>query len=143
MSKETSRFENTFRIDGKLTGSIVSNGTLVIGEAGQLVGDVEGRAGLCLRPPVEGQHQGQGAESRSKTTGQVQADIDTPSLIIVDGALFEGRCSMTGLLKESSKKGARDLEPCGKSGPLPKRSLSFKPRIPRERSFLPSLVPQL
>lgn len=95
------KFENTFRIDGKLTGRIVSTGTLVIGEAGKLVGEV--RAGqVFVSGRVEGSikaHQ----RVQIEATGKVFADIETPSLIIVDGAVLEGRCSMSGDLKSSKE----------------------------------------
>jgi len=88
------RFENTFRIDGKLTGSIVSDGTLVVGEGGQLNGEVSAGQ-IFVSGKVEGEIQ---ASQRVQiaASGKVLADIETPTLVIEDGALFEGRCSMAG-----------------------------------------------
>jgi cytoskeletal protein CcmA (bactofilin family) len=95
------RFENTFRIDGRLTGRIVSDGTLIVGEGGQLKGEVTAGQ-IFVSGRVEGQITAR-QKVQIETTGKVLADIETPTLIIVDGALFEGRCTMAG--RGSSEKG--------------------------------------
>ncbi len=94
-------FENTFRVDGKLTGRISSDGTLVVGKGGLLVGEIE-VAQVFVSGRVEGEIR---ASQRVQiaATGVVQADIDTPTLVIEDGALFDGRCVMsarTGTARE-------------------------------------------
>lgn len=86
-------FEDTFRIDGRLTGGVVSNGDLIVGERGEVDGHIRVR-----RVFVSGIARGQleATEQIEITgTGRVFADLDTPSLKIEEGALFEGRCSMT------------------------------------------------
>ena len=85
-------FEDTFRIDGRLTGRVVSKGDLVVGEQGQVEGEVRvGR--LFVSGTVKGSVV---ADQRVEITarGKVGADLETPSLIIEDGAFFEGHCSM-------------------------------------------------
>ncbi len=110
------KFENTFRIDGKLTGRIVSDGTLVIGEDGQLVGEVQaGRVFISGR--VEGSVQAQ-ERVQIEATGKVLADIDTPSLIIIDGALFEGRCTMSQ--RHGGSKSKPGPQAVAKAVPFPK-----------------------
>ena len=110
------KFENTFRIDGKLTGRIVSDGTLVVGEAGQLVGDVQAGQ-VFVSGRVEGSIQAL-EQVQIEATGTVLADIDTPSLIIVDGAVFEGRCAMSKRRQSSkSKPGPKAV---AKAVPFPK-----------------------
>ncbi|MCB1034603.1 MAG: polymer-forming cytoskeletal protein [Acidobacteria bacterium] len=111
------RFENTFRIDGKLTGRIVSNGTLIVGEAGQMVGDVQAGQ-VFISGRVEGTIEAQ-QRVQIEATGKVLADIETPSLIIVDGAVFEGRCSMSGHLKNIKDKPAGP-KAMAKAVPFPK-----------------------
>jgi len=86
------RFEDTFRIDGKFAGSIVSDGDLIVGEGGMVDAEVSAR-----RIFVSGEVRGSlSALKRVEITseGKVRADIQTPSLTIEDGAFFEGRCSM-------------------------------------------------
>lgn len=85
-------FEDTFRIDGRLSGRVVSKGDLVVGEHGQVEGEIRvGRIFISGR--VKGSVQ---AAQRVEITarGKVHADLETPALMIEDGAFFEGRCSM-------------------------------------------------
>lgn len=85
-------FEDTFRIDGRLTGSVVSDGELIVGEGGDVDGEVNVR-----RVFVSGTVRGTLRASERVTivaSGKVFADIEAPSLKIEDGALFEGRCTM-------------------------------------------------
>jgi cytoskeletal protein CcmA (bactofilin family) len=85
-------FEDTFRIDGKVTGKIQSAGDLVVGERGEVDGEIHvGR--LFVSGSLKGSAE---ATSRVELTAgcRVTASIKAPSLIIEDGAFFEGRCSM-------------------------------------------------
>jgi cytoskeletal protein CcmA (bactofilin family) len=85
-------FEDTFRVDGRLSGRVVSNGDLVVGEQGQVEGEIRvGR--IFISGTVKGSvRAGQRVEITAR--GRVHADLETPSLLIEDGAFFEGRCSM-------------------------------------------------
>ena len=88
-------FEDTFRIDGRFTGKVVSDGVLIVGDRG----DVDGEIRVC-RVYVSGTVRGAlRASERVEITavGKVLADVYTPSLTIEDGAFFEGRCSMERL----------------------------------------------
>jgi cytoskeletal protein CcmA (bactofilin family) len=85
-------FEQTFRVDGKLTGKVLSDGDLVIGERGEIEGEIEvGRAF------VSGLVRGRIRTARRLEIcagGRVFADVETPALVIGEGALFEGNCAM-------------------------------------------------
>jgi len=86
-------FEDTFRVDGKLTGKVVSDGDLVIGEQGEVDGEVTvGR--VFVSGVVRGSVK---ATRRVELTagGKAYADLDTPCLVIEEGAVFEGKCRMT------------------------------------------------
>lgn len=88
------RFETSFRVDGKITGKVSSTGSLMVGDGGEVDGEIEvGRLFVSgvLRGKVKASARIQVAPG-----GKVFADIETPSLVIEDGALFEGRCTMTG-----------------------------------------------
>lgn len=96
-------FEDTFRLDGKVRGRVVSRGDLVIGEKGEVDGEVD-----VARVFISGTARGSiKASDRVEITanGKVYADIHTQSLTIEDGAWYEGRCSMSremeGALGES------------------------------------------
>lgn len=86
------QFEDTFRIDGKLTGSIVSDGELIVGERGDVDGEINVRR-VFVSGTVRGSLK---ASERVEITaaGKVMADVVTPSLMLDEGAFFEGRCSM-------------------------------------------------
>lgn len=87
------RFDTTFRVDGKFTGKVISDGSLVVGEDGEIDGDVH-VGELFVSGTVRGQIQ-IGERVQIASGGKVFADLDTPSLVIEDGAFFEGHCSMT------------------------------------------------
>lgn len=98
------RFEQTFRVDGRLTGKIVSAGDLVVGERGEVEGEIEvGRAF------VAGQVRGRLRATRRleiRPGGRVRADVETPALVIHEGALFQGGCAM-----ERAAQGGAEAEP--------------------------------
>jgi cytoskeletal protein CcmA (bactofilin family) len=86
-------FETHFRVHGKFSGEVRTEGELIVGEGGEVEGEV--RVGQVI---VSGIVRGSIQASRRvqiTSTGKVFADVDTPSLIVEDGACFEGRCSMT------------------------------------------------
>jgi len=86
------RFDASFRVDGKLTGKVDSEGDLIVGETGEIDGELK-VGQIFISGTVRGTIQ---AARRVQITpnGKVFAEIDTPALIIEDGATFEGRCSM-------------------------------------------------
>lgn len=85
-------FDTSFRVDGKFTGTVVSEGDLIVGEGGEVEGELS--VGQIF---VSGTVRGSVRASRRiqvSPSGKLYAEIDTPSLMIEDGAFFEGRCSM-------------------------------------------------
>lgn len=91
------RFEDTFRIDGRLTGKVVSEGDLVVGVGGEIEGEV--RVGRVF---ISGTVRGRIHATRRleiATNGRVYADLETPSLVVEDGAFVEGACSMVAAAK--------------------------------------------
>jgi cytoskeletal protein CcmA (bactofilin family) len=87
------QFETTFRVEGKVEGTVVSSGNLVIGEGGEVDGEI--RVGQLF---VSGVVRGTVKASRRVqicAQGKAFADLETPSLVIEDGAIFDGHCSMT------------------------------------------------
>jgi len=82
-------FEDTFRIDSRLSGKVVSTGDLYVGEQGQLEGEVRvGRlfiTGKVINANVHAQRV------EIAPGGQLRGEVSTPTLIISEGALFEGQ----------------------------------------------------
>jgi cytoskeletal protein CcmA (bactofilin family) len=87
------RFRNTFRIDGKLRGRIVSENTLIVGESGEVDAEIECGV-VSIRGTVSGRIQGR--ERIELLAGsKVQATLVSPRLVIEEGAFFQGDCEMT------------------------------------------------
>ncbi len=85
-------FEDTMRIDGKFNGKISSKNELIVGESAQIDGDIHvGR--IAISGTVIGKIV---ADQRVEIhrNGKVYSDIDTPALIIEEGAIFQGNCVM-------------------------------------------------
>ena len=92
-------FEDTMRIDGKFNGSITSKNELIVGDSANIEGDIHvGR--IAISGTVIGKIK---ADQRVEIhrNGKVYSDIDTPALIIEEGAIFQGNCVMG----EKSKAG--------------------------------------
>lgn len=85
-------FEDTMRIDGKFNGRIHSKNELIVGESAHIEGDIHvGR--IAISGTVIGKIK---ADQRVEIhrNGKVYSDIDTPALIIEEGAIFQGNCIM-------------------------------------------------
>jgi cytoskeletal protein CcmA (bactofilin family) len=85
-------FEDTMRIDGRFNGRIHSKNELIVGESAHIEGEVEvGR--IAISGTVVGRIV---ATNRVEIhrNGKVYSDIDTPALIIEEGAIFQGNCVM-------------------------------------------------
>lgn len=103
-------FEDTFRIDGKLSGKVVSSGDLVVGENAELEADVE-----VGRIYVSGVVRGSIKAARYieiAANAKVYADLNTPSLTIENGAFFTGHCTME---RQAPKVVAHPARPKGSS----------------------------
>jgi cytoskeletal protein CcmA (bactofilin family) len=96
--------QGDIRVDGRLSGSLVCKGKLVLGETGRIDGDVE-----CVNANISGTLK---ATIKVKEllslqgTAKVLGDIETDKLDVVSGATFTGQCSMGAVIKEmkSSQK---------------------------------------
>ena len=88
------RFRDNFRVDGRLTGRIVSKGDLVVGREGEVDGEIE-VANLYVFGTLRGRVKAKGRVEISRGS-RIYADIETKTFHIDDGAHFEGHCKMTG-----------------------------------------------
>jgi cytoskeletal protein CcmA (bactofilin family) len=86
------RFQNTFRVDGKLKGKVVSDHTLIVGESGQVDAEID-CAVVSIKGAVSGRvHARQRIELLAGA--RVQATLISPRLVIEEGAVFQGQCDM-------------------------------------------------
>ncbi len=95
-------FEGTVRIDGKFTGSIVTNDVLVVGEGAKIGAEI-----TCGTVIVHGEVNG---NIRAKTSvelhhpAKVRGNVETPSLMVEKGVVFEGQSKMENLEKSAPVK---------------------------------------
>ncbi|HWX25478.1 MAG TPA: polymer-forming cytoskeletal protein [Vicinamibacteria bacterium] len=86
------RFRDTFRVDGRLKGKIVSEKTLIIGEAGHVEAEVDCGV-VSIRGTVKGRIRGR--ERIEVLSGaKVFGSLASPRLVIEEGAFFQGDCEM-------------------------------------------------
>jgi cytoskeletal protein CcmA (bactofilin family) len=89
-----STFKSRLRIDGKFSGRITSTGgTLIVGAGGQVDANIE-----VAVATIQGIVNGDVISSERIELGRaakLHGNIQTPSLIIEQGAVFEGTCKMT------------------------------------------------
>src|SRR5947199_8027818 len=86
------RFSDTFRIDGKLVGKVVSENTLIVGETGQVEADIDCGV-VSIRGTVSGRVHGR-SRIELLAGSRVQATLIAPKLVIEEGAFFQGECDM-------------------------------------------------
>jgi cytoskeletal protein CcmA (bactofilin family) len=89
--------DSDIRIDGQLTGNIITKGKFVLGESGFLDGNV-----ISLNADISGEIKGKIEVSEMlslKRTAKINGDILTSKLAIEPGALFTGTCNMGAKVK--------------------------------------------
>ena len=80
------------RIDGFLSGNIITEGKLVVGETGKIKGEVN-----CKNSEVLGMIEGKIKVKELltlKSSARIYGDIITKKLSIEPGSLFTGNCNM-------------------------------------------------
>jgi cytoskeletal protein CcmA (bactofilin family) len=101
-------FKGMLRVDGHLSGKVNSEGgTLIVGNNGQVDADIE-----VAIATIHGTVNGDIVASQRLELGRaakVTGNIQTPSLVIEQGAVFEGSCRMVQL-KTAMEKQREDRE---------------------------------
>lgn len=104
------RFKDMLRVDGKVSGKIVSEGELVIGENGAVEAEVSVGT-LSVSGQVTGTiHATEKVEIHPK--GRVHGDmtITRANLVIHEGGVFEGKIDMAGPERKDDQRAADDDE---------------------------------
>ena len=110
--KGTLSFEGTVRIDGKFEGQVDTKDTLIIGETGDFIADIDAGTVIC-----KGRMKGTILASKRiemHPESKIIGNVHTPALNIELGAVLDGNCDMTGregkkivkLVKEEKKEKA-------------------------------------
>ena len=85
-------FEGSVRIDGQIEGEISAQDTVIIGEGAELTAQIHANT-VVVQGRVTGDISAR-KRVELKAPGTVVGNISTPSLIIHEGVVFEGHCSM-------------------------------------------------
>ena len=124
-------FKAMMRVDGHLSGRVSSSsGTLIVGANGKVDANIEVAVAV-----IHGTINGDIIATQRLELGRaakVNGNIQTPSLIIEQGAVFEGSCKMLQMSaaadknkKEAAKKGIDEpldttkMQPISADGPKP------------------------
>ncbi len=85
-------FQGTVRIDGRFTGEIYSDGTLIVGEGAEVQAEIR-VAQVMVYGDVTGNVQAtEGVELHAPA--QLRGNITSPALHIDKGVFFDGACQM-------------------------------------------------
>ena len=114
------RFRTILRVDGKISGKVISDGELVIGESGEVEAEV--RVGTLS---VSGRLNGSVNASEKveiHPKGKVHGDLTLakPNLVIHEGGMFEGNIDMGTAGRPESREGDEEVEPRGSVEPFRK-----------------------
>jgi len=104
--KGTLTFEGTVRIDGRLEGEIFTKDTLVIGEGAQVIAAIH--AGVVV---ISGTVHGNITAERKTdihASARLYGNISTPSLVIEEGVIFEGACTMGSGAEQSAEQAEKE-----------------------------------
>jgi cytoskeletal protein CcmA (bactofilin family) len=93
------RFRDTFRVDGRIKGKIVSDNTLIVGESGNVEAEVDCGV-VSIRGSVSGRIHGR-QRIELLAGARVHGTLISPKLVIEEGALFEGNCDMSAAPKRA------------------------------------------
>ena len=86
--------QHSLRIDGRFEGDVITTETLVIGKDGEVIGNTKAKD-VIIGGKLNGTVVAEGKivlESKAEFRGEMK----TNKLVIDEGAIFEGNCSMSG-----------------------------------------------
>lgn len=85
-------FKDTVRIDGSFRGEISSQNTLIVGESGQIEASIVSTV-VVVSGSVVGDIEA-GQQIVLHKTARVEGNLSTPSVVIEEGAVFNGHLTM-------------------------------------------------
>jgi cytoskeletal protein CcmA (bactofilin family) len=94
-------FEGTVRVDGKLEGEVYTKDTLIVGESAVVNAEINVNT-IVISGVVRGNINATG-KIEVHRPGKLFGNVNTPSLFIEEGVIFEGNCTMafdTGLSED-------------------------------------------
>ncbi len=101
-------FEGTVRVDGRVDGEIHAKDTLVIGDSAEVMAEIHATS-IVVRGLVRGDiHASKKLEIRAP--GKLYGNISSPAVVIEEGVIFEGSCTMENL----GAKAQAQVKPLGR-----------------------------
>lgn len=99
--------QDTMKVDGTINGNCTSKGTLILGEEGKIVGNINAQ-NIFISGEVKGDIVSTG-KLEVLSTGKVTGDIRARKLVVDEDAYFDGRCTMaTEQVSQSVKEIKKD-----------------------------------
>lgn len=87
-------FEGSVRIDGTVDGEIAAQDAVIIGDGAVINAQIQAEA-IIIKGKVTGDIVAR-KRVELRAPGKLVGNITTPSLVIHEGVVFEGHCSMGG-----------------------------------------------
>lgn len=94
-------FEGVIRLDGRFSGEIHSNGTLIIGDTASVTAEIDVDT-VIVSGEVHGNIR---AKNRIEchAPARLYGNIISPTVIIDEGVVFEGTCQMADAVEHTGK----------------------------------------
>lgn len=92
--------KSVIRIDGKVNGNVTTEGGLILGDKGMIIGNVKTTSAI-IYGTVSGNVEA--LQLEIKKTGIVNGDINTETLEIELGAQYNGNLKMKQMIKSEEK----------------------------------------
>ncbi|WP_051594252.1 bactofilin family protein [Butyrivibrio sp. AE3003] len=93
--------KDSTRIDGTIKGNVNISGALIVGQEGKIFGTASG-VNIYVAGEVNGNLSAPQGKVEISDTGKVVGDVICKGIIIDENAIFQGRCEMTGLERNSA-----------------------------------------
>jgi len=100
-------FQGAVRIDGNFNGEVESEGTLVVGKEARVEGVLK-VGQLVLSGKVNGEVYASEKAVLHKTAN-LQGNLVTPVLVVEEGAVLEGRVTMSSMASEGAEPQSEEI----------------------------------
>jgi cytoskeletal protein CcmA (bactofilin family) len=95
------KIRSGLRVDGKIKGSVSATDSIIVGKDGAIEGEVHAKNAI-IGGYVNGKLVASG-KVVLEADSRFEGELHTAKLVIDEGAVFEGQCSMAGEEKPPSK----------------------------------------
>jgi cytoskeletal protein CcmA (bactofilin family) len=86
------RIRNSVRIDGRVKGNVTTSDTVVVGKDGAVEGTIQAKH-VLMAGKVKGDISASG-KVVIEATSTVTGDVEASRLVVDEGAVFDGKCTM-------------------------------------------------